>query len=133
MRTIGKHGALFLLVMCSGLNSSNIIAAQQTTPGQELMIMLRTCLCDFNDKTPFSQFVAKMLKLLEDKVCATAIKTEYPNLNIPALTAALKKVQFKTHAMFIGFALKPFFKELPKDLQDLSTLITGLNKRLAIK
>lgn len=74
-----------------------------------------------------------MLRLLEDASCATAIKKEYPNLNIPALISALKKVQSKTSAMLIGFTLKPFFKELPHDLQDISKLLTGLNKRLAMK
>jgi hypothetical protein len=132
MSTIKKQSVLFLLMMSCGVKYSE---ATKPTPGEELIIVLRACLFDDpnKDKTPFREFVAKLLKLLEDPNCAAAIKKEYPNLDIPALILALKNAQSSTSAMMIGFKLRSFFSELPKDLQDTSRLLTGLNRRLAIK
>lgn len=145
MRKLGKYGML-LSVMCLGLSlragssgpsSTPEQRAEQVSAGQKVMNILRACISDTDKKTSFKEFVAQMIQVLEE-ICKNPDKlktfqTEFPNLNIQALILALKKVQLKTSAILIGFDLKPFFKSLPQDLQDVNKLYNGIDRRLAIK
>ena len=152
MRTRVNYEALLLLGICLTINlitraqlsiSSEVVISYKTqsnkTPGQYLMSLIRACVFAQDsisselEKISFSEFVALILKLLEDPIFAQAVAQEYPRLDISKLIVALKKVQFKTSALSIGFTLKPFFKELPQDLQDYSKLLKGITRRLAIK
>lgn len=138
MRKIGKFGALSLLLIC--MSSSKTRAGEnveQLSPNKKVIALFRACISDEDKKTSFKEFVAQMIKVLEDIIGdpekLAAFKKEFPNLDAKVLIVALQKVQQKTSAFMIGFVLKPFFQVLPKDLQDYGTLYSGLTKRLAIK
>ena len=131
LRKIGLCGML-VVVISSGLTS---YAAQdeKETAGKTVVALLRAFESDMSDPRTLNEFFDAIIAILEDPIKAAEFKKEYPGINVQALIAALKKVRSKTSAVVIGLALKPFFKYLPEDLQDISKLWSAINRRTAKK
>lgn len=123
---------MLAFVLSSGLTSFTM-QAKEDTAGKVVIELLRTFEAENDDPRTLSEFFAAIIAILEDPVKAAEFKKEYPSINIQALIAALKKVQHKTSAPLIGLALRPFFKYLPEDLQDVSKLWRAINRRTAKK
>jgi hypothetical protein len=136
LKNIGKYGAL-VFVMTSGLTYSLVQAeqaAQENTAGKVVIALLRAFEAENkNDTRTLRDFFTEIIKILEDPVKAEEFNKEYPNIDVKALIAALKKVQDKTSAVVIGTALKPFFEYLPADLRDIPKLWKAIKRRTVNK
>lgn len=127
---------MLVLVLSSGLTSFALQAgvdSEKSKKENPVIALLRAFEAKNDDPRTLSEFFAAIIAILEDPVQAAEFQKEYPNIDIKKLIEALKKVQHKTQAVLIGLALKPFFKYLPADLQDVSKLWSAINRRTGKK